>query len=277
DDLYREKLFSEFWNVDVEKLGRDLLDAGSGATYAHLCRIVMLNASPEKKNARVIVDKNPMYYYFLREIREIFPEAKFIHLVRDYRGNIASHKKVFLMKKVRDIAWKWLWVNREIEALKKNMPGSFFTLRYEDVVANPGEEMKKICGFLGVDYSAEMISDHTEKIYPAFRNKKDAPGFGGIHASLFGKMSPEIPDKWKKELSPGEILAAEKIDGDFGKKMYGYEPTIPPGENHSAPAGIFVRMKFFMVRTFTRIFVRNRLTSPAMRLLMRTLIRIYKS
>src|SRR4029077_2355462 len=84
NDLFSEKLFSNFWNINKENLLEELLQVKEHLNYVLLCKLIFYYAAPEGKDIRRFVDKNPIYYYSLAEINNLFPEAKYIHIVRDY-------------------------------------------------------------------------------------------------------------------------------------------------------------------------------------------------
>jgi hypothetical protein len=267
DDLFRERLFREFWKVDREALEADLRLTLEKASFSLFCRIVYAHAFPGK-NAAVFIDKNPVYYFFLTELQEIFPDAKFIHLVRDYRANILSHRQVFQLKSSRDIAFKWLYVNRRIERLKAADRLRFFTLKYEDLVAAPETELRGICSFLGLPYD-EAMRDHVKSIYPSFR-EQDGRQFSKIHGSLFAPVSGAHVDKWRSELSPKIIADAEAIAGGYAQAMYGYEPVK---ENRKRPWLLLTPLRYFLLMLVTRIFFLNRITSPKLSRLLRKMVR----
>src|SRR5699024_9992968 len=106
---------------------------------------------------RLISDKNPAYSLFITEIKRVFPEAKFIHLIRDPRDVALSHINNLGARSVALPAQKWILFNRCIEKEKKQNPAAFFTLHYEDFVAQPEKHLKYISEFLGISFESGSL------------------------------------------------------------------------------------------------------------------------
>lgn len=221
--LFQEELFSEHWKMNKQQLSSALIAVKEHLTYPLVCKCIYYLFAPEGKDVKALFDKNPIYYYFLPELENIFPEAKFIHLVRDYRDNIASHQKVFRIKQAAALAYRWVQVNKMIEARKKKISNRYFTVKYEALVTNAAAELKKVCAFLHLPYNDDMSKDHTANIYQSFKENK-AQRFSQIHGSLLQPISDKYIGDWKKNLTNEEIKVIEDIAGNYGKKLYGYEP-----------------------------------------------------
>jgi hypothetical protein len=121
-DLYKDKKFARYWSVDPLKL-RQYIDQLpiSELDFKVLIKVVYLNyPSPFPKGRIMLIgDKNPIYSIFTKELFEVFPDAKFIHLIRDYRDNIVSNRTVFKRQSVARLALGWKLYNIFIEKMKK--------------------------------------------------------------------------------------------------------------------------------------------------------------
>ncbi|MQA87837.1 MAG: hypothetical protein GEV03_25240 [Streptosporangiales bacterium] len=104
-------------------------------------------------------DKRPMYDQHLDAIFAMFPDAQFVHLVRDPRATVAS---------VRRVGWSGgdvvapteLWGRslRAVDAWRGRLaPDQLLEIRYEDLVMEPRATMERVCGFLGL--AAEGIDN----------------------------------------------------------------------------------------------------------------------
>lgn len=112
-----------------------------------------------------LVEKTPMHAMFIKEIKKIYPDAKFIHIVRDPRDVISSrlalpttHSK-WLPKYVRN----WNLVMQSVEAAQNFMPYAILTIRYEDLVSYPTRILNRICQFLGLVYEPQMLSEFSSQ------------------------------------------------------------------------------------------------------------------
>jgi hypothetical protein len=256
NDLFREKLFSNFWKVNKEELKRYCLAAKDFLTYPLICKIVFYLENPTKP-VKLFFDKNPIYYYFLPELNALFPEAKYIHIVRDYRANIVSHRHVFTIKQSADISYRWTKVNMLIEKAKSQYPEKFFTLKYEALVSNTSNSLKEVCAFLGVPFEEKMAADHTSGIYSTF-NSNVKEGFRKIHGNVFNPVTSSYVDEWRKTLTAEDIASSERVAGDYAEKMYGYKKTSVgnDGKNGSSIT-LKMRLKYVVIRKLYRTALNN--------------------
>jgi len=256
NDLFREMLFKNHWVLDKNKLQDSLLSVKDSLTYPLVCKLLfLLNAGPGKE-AVMLFDKNPIYYYFLPTLEKIFPDAKFIHLVRDYRANIASHQRVFKIKKAGDLAYRWVKINELAEDSKRRKPGKYFTLKYESLVTDPEAAMKGICSFLGIPFSDKMSKDHTESLYPTFKENKK-PRFLEMHGNLLSPISSVHVDEWRKKLSDDEVAEAEAVAGEYGAANYSYPIVSGKPVKLNMLKLCFIKAKYSLIKITYHIVFSN--------------------
>ncbi len=154
---------------------------------------------------------------------ELFPEAKFIGIIRDPRSVCVSSWYFNLRlderwaEKIKSkenwaIAFSPIWVrdNTNLINFFKTQPEKVLLCRYEDLVLNPFENYKRIFEFLGVSTDKEVIEEVIDKT--SFKKFKDG--------KFFRKASI---DDWKNELSPLAIKEIEKTCGHL-MQLLGYKP-----------------------------------------------------
>jgi len=159
--------------------------------------------------------RNGMRMEFLHAI---FPDAQFIHLVRDGRavcqslidrrkrsGDIRAWWDVKpegwrqweKLEPVAAVAHQWNAVVTQMMETGSRLPASQYTeVRYEDFVADPVSFMSKIASFCGVNWPDRDVIDATR----AIENRND---------------------KWSKVFSPDEVAVMTGIMGDT-MKQFGY-------------------------------------------------------
>ncbi|HXP50438.1 MAG TPA: sulfotransferase, partial [Bacteroidia bacterium] len=225
NELFEEQFIQNYWNLDKERLIASLTEIKDKLTYQLAAKLVFMQFDLTKTDIRVFMDKNPLYCFFVPDLVKIFPDAKFIHIVRDYRANIASHKKISWILKLdtADMAYRWMRVNQLIEEAKSKVPQKWFTLKYELLVTDTEKVMKNICSFLNIPFDKEMIEGHDKKVFPKFKEFTDDKGFMRFHEALFKSIDKAMINKWKKELTAEDIAIAETIAGNYAGKLYGYE------------------------------------------------------
>jgi LPS sulfotransferase NodH len=221
-EKFCKALFSCFESLDIDKkkLENLIFSLDTNVSFPKMLQTVYLSVKQlnNKEDVRVIVDKNPKYSFFIPKLRQIFPEAKFIHLTRDYRDSYLSFKKIKGMKgerkKLSFQIFRWRYYHRSILKAKSSIPDSFYLhVKYEDLVNDTEGFMRKVADFVGVDYKNELL-----KIQQIQREGVRAE----IHQSLNKEINTSKIDKWKKEMSQKEIKLANAIAGKLAMQ-FNYE------------------------------------------------------
>jgi hypothetical protein len=103
-------------------------------------------------------DKRPSYVRWLDVLRRLYPDAQIVNIVRDGRDCLASLLDMPWYSK--DIYyWVAQWaaaVDTAARAARRLPSGSFFQLRYEDLVTEPEPHLRRLCDFLGEPYDPAM-------------------------------------------------------------------------------------------------------------------------
>lgn len=210
------------WHLDREKLKESLLKDVEIASFSEQCRKVYLEYARQngKIGVTIIGDKNPHHALFLQELHDIFPDARFVHIVRDFRDNVLSYQSVgFDMRNTAALAYRWVIYNRNILKFISKRPGRAIQLRFEDLVLDPVNQLKNICDFLAVEYTDEML---------------EVDGNDNIHAQDWHKNVSRPPDKnliyqWKARMSKVDLAISERIAGQMGER-FGYASTHSEGK-----------------------------------------------
>ena len=105
-------------------------------------------------------DKTPTYGVLMNAIQSILPEAHFIHIIRDPRGVALSFRNRERWKRngnpVANAAniWHRIVMRTRMQARACH---SYMEVRYEDLVADPEAQIKRICVFLDLPYAACVL------------------------------------------------------------------------------------------------------------------------
>lgn len=230
NDLFIHKELNK-WTIDKKELREYLLTFVGETTFQTLIKAIYSKYKSQnpKKEILLLGDKNPVYSTNTKKLFEIFPEAKYIHLTRDYRDNIQSILKVdFEAPYIPLISYRWKYSAKRILKLKKQHPQSFYTIRYEDFVSEPKRYFSDICKFLSIDYHEQVFDirnqkDSSFKKYPEKEVKK-------YHQSLKQPINTNKIGIWKKTLSDKQVKMADSIIGKYAEQM-GYERKFK-GKNY---------------------------------------------
>lgn len=193
------------------------------------------------KQSRIIFDKNPINTIFISEIMQVFPEARFIFMVRDPRANYLSRKqKIINTPEIFFNAYRWNRYNQYALNLQKKIPEKFILLRYEDLVTNTEAEIRRMAAVFGFSYDPDMLNFHrsikaSKEIEALVENDTT-----GLLKEKFEKLSRPVNttrlESWRTELSEKEIGIIDSICGKTARQL-GYDLPVVPKTN------IFKRIK----------------------------------
>ena len=175
----------------------------------------------KKSEVKIIGDKNPQYSKRPSQLKKIFPEAKFVHIVRDYRDHIISMQRVKLLYGYLPlISHLWRKSQQQIFKFKKTYPGDIISLKYEDLATNPTRSLQNVCDFLEVEFNSEILNYHEQK--DAITNTNQLKSSEILHGNLFKPISADNVNKWKSEMPERNIKGADFFVGKYAE-LSGYE------------------------------------------------------
>ncbi len=221
DLFYDEKIYY-LWELDKKQLQKDILSQPENTNFGNLCKIVFKNYISffKKKKAKVIIDKNPINSLFIPWLLKVFPNAKFIHLIRDPRASCYSHVKAGMQPNPYAAALMWRDYNKAIEKSKQKHPERFETVFYEDLVKNPNLVLTELTTFLNIDFKEELLkfnqhfkSDFINKLKTAKQSKKSLKQqlFHKYHNNLQKPISDKYINSWQTKLTAKNIQVIEEI------------------------------------------------------------------
>jgi hypothetical protein len=222
---FRSQKFMESWKLDWDSI--ESLSAQcppDQLSFEKLIRLIYFHYQSEftKEDLNCLGDKSPINSLYANRIVRIFPNAKFIHLVRDYRANLASMSKHHVFSPSRTvILMQWRKSVTQIRRLAEKHPGRFLQVRYEDLVSDPLSSYEKVCDFLHIRFSADLLDPQYRK--KALRKIYNQDFLNQWQPGLTGRISTSHIHKWETELDTPEVRKADYIAGRTGR-LYHYEP-----------------------------------------------------
>ena len=162
-----------------------------------------LKAGSQHSQAHIIGDASNIHTAHALWLAKQIPQLKIIHLWRDPRDVAASQKRLWQTSMTRFVMryWRAFYVYQQAQ---KKLTGRYYTLRYEDLVQNPEDSIKKLCKAMQWQYQPAMLQPH----------KRTEKGFASREVHKLGTleaMSCKHVGKYKKELSENEIAFIEKV------------------------------------------------------------------
>lgn len=154
-------------------------------------------------------DKTPTYTSHILLLNRIFPAARFIHVVRDGRDVALSVLATWGHRLHVDLGFAaHTWVRRmtDAERARAHLPeGSFLKVRYEDLVAEPELELRRICRFVGEEFHPDMLA-------PERTARRFIPA-ESFHDEVRHPIASDRVGRWRTEMSARDLRIYEAIAG----------------------------------------------------------------
>ena len=149
-----------------------------------------------------------VHYHFDRLLR-IWPDARFIHLLRDGRDVARSCIGMGWVGNVWKGAEIWLKAEQLWPLVRERLTADrYLEVTYEDLVRAPEDQLGRVCGFLGIAYDPAML-DYTR-------------------TTRYERPDPKLAAQWRTKLTPVETRLVEARIGPLLVER-GYELSgLPP-------------------------------------------------
>jgi hypothetical protein len=156
-------------------------------------------------------DKTPAYVLEMERLREVFPDARFIHLIRDARDVCVSLRKVgWHGPTVVHMARYWRrHVETGIRAGQRLGNDAYLQIPYESIVADVEGSLRAICRFLEIPFDRGLLSWHERAA------EMTAAKPMRFQSKIHRAPRPEDLERWKDELPTIAVAAVECMAGDI--------------------------------------------------------------
>jgi hypothetical protein len=151
-------------------------------------------------------------------ILQRFPNAKFIHMLRDPRDRYeAALHKSKRRGGIGAATSRWLYSASLANRNQQKYPQRYKVVRYENMVSQTEDTMYEVCQFLGESYHPAMISMKNEKRFSNHNLKKNRAQSSPLSTSYIGRFRENLPDH--------EIYFIQKLSKRY-MKLFNY-PLAP--------------------------------------------------
>ena len=223
---------------------KDDLDYHTAVKITYLCFF----PERDKSNVTTIIDKQLKFHDFIEKVAIFFPESKFIILNRDPRDNALVKMKRIIREKEKGLIhrqnksnyWMLALIWDRVYSLiyaKRDRIGSdrFMELKYEDLVADPERELKRIASFTGFEYDPVMLQyhEHTKDRIAKADEVQDVKKqmFYQLHQGLTQRTNTDKVGFWKTEMKANDSdivwSICSKLALQIGYKTDGSKDTQP--------------------------------------------------
>ncbi len=170
------------------------------------------------QNTRRWCEKTPDHVQHIRTLAEVFPDAGFVHMIRDGREVAASISRRQL-RHPELVMYRWKKLVAEGRAAGAGIGNRYLEVRYEDLTSDPRAQMQRLCRFLQVRFTDEILQSRL----PQNPNRKQLP------RGELGAISPN-PVKWPNYFDSATVRRLEEIGGRMLGEL-GYEVRTVSGDD----------------------------------------------
>ncbi len=178
-------------------------------------------------------DKTPIYCCYLNSIRRVLPEARFIHIIRDGRDAALSLRQMWFSPgweiETQALSWRDCVLAARRAGVGRH---DYMEVRYEELVLNTRETVKRVCAHVGLTYEEAMLSYYKQAAERLKEHKgrslpDGTPMLTQEQRFQQQQRSTQPPDPtcvfaWKRTMDKEERKRFQLVAGDLLKEL-GYE------------------------------------------------------
>jgi Sulfotransferase family len=177
---------------------------------------------------RLVGDKTPGYVRRIPTLHALWPEAKFVHIIRDGRDVSLSATSWSRAYKLARLCSTWaedpittaaVWWEWHVRLGREDggslAPELYHELRYEELVSRPAKTCETLCDFLGIPYDEAMLKFHEGQPDPCLsvKQKKWRPIVTGLR-------------DWRTQMPTQDLERIEAPAGELLEDL-GYPRAVP--------------------------------------------------
>ena len=221
DLMFKGCFYGYFW--DSIKLSKEQLKDRIKKTDRSTKEIfaAIMEESRIKNGKQIPGAKYPVHVSFVPTLIGWYPECKIIHIVRDPRAFFASQlykyarEKSFKQRIKRAFLYlpmlvhaiiQFIWSVKIYERHKNKK--NYYLSRYEDIVSDPQNKIKELCGFLEIPFSEKLL---------------EIPVVDSSHKLKSKTISSQSIDLWKKR-RPWIVIIFINFCCKKSMKLMNYSP-----------------------------------------------------
>lgn len=202
-----------------------------------------------RSDAEVLVEKTPDHVAFAEEILAVYPEAVFLHVIRDPRAVVCSLRSAaaswgahWAPESVADGARLWR-ARVEAGCAISRLTDRYHEVRYEELTEDAASVLAQVWESLGFEVEAEFCDRAAE----ACEMKRLRGGGGEKQAKTPWQLEEEPPGffrqgrarGWRDELTKAELARIEHVTGPLMETL-GYE-TVTGAARGRRPVRLAIR------------------------------------
>jgi hypothetical protein len=144
-------------------------------------------------------EKTPQHVQHLLGLAELFPAARFVHVIRDGRDCAVSfHRRWKRQPELTVFRWKKV-VSMGRAHGQRLGTARYLEVRYEDLTAAPEQSLRRICQFLGLEFNPAVLHSAQPYLKAGGQGRR-----GGLQRNS---------GKWRSYFKPRTLDGLERIAG----------------------------------------------------------------
>lgn len=159
-----------------------------------------------------VVEKSVTHHEYALELSLLFPNAKFIHLIRNPYANWVALRKYKSISKGGPLLYRvaktfqnnFYFLERNKRSIK-----NYHVLKYEDLVSNTEHSLNTICKFLDLEFTPSLLTP-----------TKNGDIWKGNSTSdkKFNSVNADNLNRWKSSIHPVDIFYVNQLFSPFIKE-----------------------------------------------------------
>jgi hypothetical protein len=199
----------------------------------------MLSVYTQESKKQFCVEKTPQHLHFVSTLNEWYPNARFIHVIRDGRDVALSLRKVkFGQILLKNGCLSWKQSIAKAKEFKRQLGERWLDIRMEDLISDPIGTVQQAMKFLELPFEPHQLSTDTPT--RVFREWE-----GDWKAESQKPINPEKIAIFRKEATAPEIRLMDMI---MRKELA--QLDYPPSGVPDAPL-----LDRFMLRAYVTTFL----------------------
>lgn len=198
EELSQDLFFQSFKREGRVLSEEDLEKAVDKTSWRSIFECILRFYAPDGRAEDFIWgDKSPHYLNFMPFLKGIFPEARFIHCIRDPRDCCLSFKKAW-GKSIYRAAESWRQRVEAALADSRQLGADYVEVFYESLLEDPRKVLVNLCEFLDCEFTPSMT-----RLTRAPESLGDTKGKAGI--------VQDNRNKYLTQLTPSQVIRIEEI------------------------------------------------------------------
>jgi hypothetical protein len=225
-DWLRSKAFAVS-GLDADEIKEKVLaECRNGSDFLRL----VMDSVASRQGVNRWIDSTPTNAPHISRIHRDFPEAKFVHIIRDPRDVALSLDK---RGWTRPLPWDkenslpaagvyWKWIVSKARNDGKVLGDAYTEIRYEDLAQNPKQSLARLGEFLDHDLDYDRIQQvsigSVRKPLTSFAEDLESGNFKPV-------------GRWQERFPAHKLTLFEALIGDYMCEL-GYRPSKPISTSH---------------------------------------------